>query len=283
LGEIVLNKSRLLSFIDKNNEFTLHFIEGQKLVHDLAMIHNLKGKGFAYFRDSILSAIPLITLLKFNENLGLYIDNEDPYFLLKIEMSESGEFRTLLLPETFSEFPDKLDGKARLTKITVGKPNPYTSIINLDNLNFHEVVNQVFKESYQIKAEVTVSQVADQSVLIMQLPRKNWDKEENTQPQRELAEFKRDITKDIENLFNQGINDEKEVISALEDAGLTYLTGKDLDFKCNCSYERMVSGVESLLRSHSLDEIFKDDKSLEIRCDYCKTYYQVPKDQFLKN
>ena len=279
----MLNKSRLLSFIDENSEFTLHFIEGQKLVHDLAMIHNLKGKGFAYFRDSILSAIPLITLLKFNENLGLYIDNTDPYFLLKIEMSESGEFRTLLLPETFSEFPDKLDGKARLSKITVGKPTPYTSIINLDNLNFHEVVNQVFKDSYQIKAEVIVSQVADQSVLIMQLPRKNWDKEEVSHSQRELHEFKADIMKTVNDLFTKGINDENKVIATLEKAGLTYLTGKDLDFKCNCSFERMVSGVESLLHSHSLDEIFKEDESIEIRCDYCKTYFQVPKSRFLKN
>lgn len=279
----MLNKSRLLSFIDKNNEFTLHFVEGQKLVHDLAMIHNLKGQGFAYFRDSILSAIPLITLLKFNENLGLYIDNTDPYFLLKIEMSESGEFRTLLLPETFSEFPDKLDGKARLTKITVGQPTPYTSIININDLNFHEVVNQIFKDSYQIKAEVSVSQVADQSMLVMQLPRKNWDKEEAPQPQAELSEFKTSIQTSIEALFNKGTNDEQEVIKTIEDLGFNYLTGKDLDFKCNCSFERMVTGVESLLRSHTIDEIFKNDKSIEIRCDYCKTYYQVPKDRFLKN
>lgn len=278
----MLNKSRLLSFIDKNNEFTLHFVEGQKLVHDLAIIHDLKGQGFAYFRDSVLSAIPLITLLKFNENLGLYIDNTDPYFLLKIEMSESGEFRTLLLPESFSRFPDKLEGKARLSKLTVGKPTPYTSIINLNNTNFHEVVNQIFKDSYQIKAEVIVSQVADQSVLLMQLPRKDWDKEEAPTPVKELAEFKMDVISDIENLFNKGTNDEKEVISTIENLGFNLLMGKDLDFKCNCSYERMVAGVESLLRSHSIDEIFKDDDSLEVRCDYCKTYYQIPKSNFLK-
>ena len=66
----MLNKSRLISFIDQKNEFTLHFVEGQKLVEDLALIHELKGNGFAYFRDSVLSFIPLITLLKVGENLG---------------------------------------------------------------------------------------------------------------------------------------------------------------------------------------------------------------------
>lgn len=279
----MLNKSRLLSFIDNENEFTLHFCEGQKLVHDLAMIHNLKGQGFAYFRDCVLTAIPLVTLLKFNENLGLYIDNKDPYFLLKIEMSEAGEFRTLLLPETFDEFPLKLKGDARLSKITVGQTTPYTSIININGLNIHEVVNQILKDSYQIHGEVQVSDEADQSIFTMQLPRKNWDKEENPTEPKSLQDFHKEIGPKVKELFSRGTNDEQEIIEAFEAMGLKYLTGKDLDFKCNCSYERMLTGVESLLRGHTLDEVFQDDESIETRCDYCKTYYQIPKTEFLKS
>ncbi len=279
----MLNKSRLLSFIDQEKEFTLHFCEGQKLVHDLAMIHNLKGKGFAYFRDCVLSAIPLITLLKFNENLGLYIDNKTPYFLLKIEMSEAGEFRTLLLPETFDEFPDKLSGDARLTKLVVGQPTPYTSIININGLNLHQVVNQILQDSYQINGEIYVSEDADQSAFIMQLPRKNWDKEDTPTNPKTLEDFKKEVLKELQVLFKKGINDEEEIIKHFEGLGLTKLIGKDLDFKCNCSFERMVSGVESLLRGHTVEEIFQGDDSIETRCDYCKTYYKIPKSEFLKS
>lgn len=279
----MLNKSRLLSFIDKNNEFTLHFVEGQKLVEDLAMIHNLKGNGFAYFRDSVLSFIPLITLLKYGENLGLYIDNTDPYFLLKIEMSEAGFFRTLLLPETLNEFPTTLKGEARLSKIRQGQTSPYTSIIGINGLNFYEIVNEVLRTSYQIEGTIILSEDADQAAFLMKLPRKNWDKEESTQEEPDIENFKATITPKLDQLFKQGFNEEEQVKTFLTDQGLTFLNGKDLDFKCNCSYERMVSGVQSLLNTSHIDDIYEGKESIETRCDYCKTYYQIPKSQFLKN
>lgn len=278
----MLNESRLLSFIDNNNEFSLHFIEGQKLVEDLALIHNLKGKGFAYFRDSVLSFIPLNTLLKHTENLGLYIDSKDPYFLLKIEMSQMGYFRTLLLPEDLNEFPDELKGNARLSKISQGQKTPYTSIIEINGLNFHQIVNQILKDSYQIKGEVILSQDADQAAFIMQLPRKNWDKEES-HSEPDFDQFYQTFAPKLETLFKKGTNDEAEVIKYITDQGLTFLTGKDLKFKCNCSFDRMIMGIEGLLKAHTLDDLFEGKDSLETRCDYCKTYYEIPKSHFLKS
>lgn len=278
----MLNESRLLSFIDNNSEFTLHFVEGQKLVEDLALIHNLKGKGFAYFRDSVLSFIPLNTLLKNTENLGLYIDSQDPYFLLKIEMSQFGYFRTLLLPENLNEFPHELKGNARLSKISQGQKTPYTSIIEINGLDFHQIVNQILKDSYQIKGEVILSQDADQAAFIMQLPRKNWDKEESS-PEPDFDAFFKEFSPKLQSLFKRGTNNEQEVIEYFTNQGLTYLTGKDLKFKCNCSFERMVLGIEGLLKGHTLEEVFEGKDSIETRCDYCKTYYEIPKSTFLKS
>lgn len=279
----MLNQSQMHSFIDENKEFVVHFVEGQKIIHDLAMIHNLKGSGFAFFRDSVLSAIPLITLLKFKENLGLYVDNKDPYFMLKIEMGESGFFRTLLLPETLDEFPDTLSGEARLSKIYAGQNKPYTSIIECNGLNFHQVVNQILRESYQIKGEVIVSEESDQAVFLMQLPRKNWDKEEDTGPVREYPEFEMEILPIVKNIFKSGYNEAAPIKEQLEKAKLQYLTTKELDFKCSCSYERMVSGVGSLIRSNGIDDIYGKDDKIETKCDYCKTFYEIPKSEFLKN
>ncbi len=279
----MLNNSRLLSFIDKNNEFTINFVEGQKLIQDLAFIHNLKGDGFAYFRDSVLSFIPLITLLKLNENLGLYIDSKSPYFLLKIEMSEHGHFRTLLLPETFEKFPKKLSGDGRLSKISVGQSSPYTSIIDINGLSFLEVVNNILQNSYQIKGKVIISNEADQAAFIMQLPRKNWDKQEQSEAPKELGTFLTEVDPLLKSLFSKGTNDESEVIKYFEKQDYTLLNAKDLIFKCSCSYERMISGVSSVLNTTSIDELFKDDDSIETRCDYCKTYYQIAKNVFLKS
>ena len=172
----MLPESRLYSFIDQKEGFTVNFFEGQKLVHDLAVIHQVIGGGFHYFRDAILSLQPMISFLKPGEGLGIYIDSKAPYFRLKIEMSDQGQMRTLLLPEDFNEFPKTILGKCRIVKLSPGEQQPYTSIIELDNIDFHQVVNKILTESYQVNSEIFLSQTSDQSVMLMKLPEVNVNK-----------------------------------------------------------------------------------------------------------
>ena len=47
-------ESRLYTFMDETREFALTFLEGQRLIHDLALLHAIQGPGFAYFRDVLL-------------------------------------------------------------------------------------------------------------------------------------------------------------------------------------------------------------------------------------
>jgi len=126
----MLHESNLSSFLDEKNKFILHFFEGQKLIHDLAIINNLQGKGFAFFRDAVLMFQPMITFLKAEEGFGFYIDSKDPYFMLKIETNSLGNMRTLLMPDNFNKFPEKIIGISRLTKISGKKSeNQYTTLI----------------------------------------------------------------------------------------------------------------------------------------------------------
>jgi len=274
----MLNTSKLISFIDDKKEYTLHIAEGQKVIHDLAIIHDLRGKGFAFFRDCILSAIPLITLLKPKETLGFYIDSEDPYFMFKVEMSEDGYFRTLLMPETFSDFPLELTGKARLTKIFPGQKAPYNSVIELNHKTLENAVNLIITESYQIKGRIIISDDSDQVAFLMQLPRKNWDKEEDFEPSVDIEDTLKKYSPSLDKLFKMAFNDTKHVIKEVEKLGFHHLKSKDLNFKCSCSYERMVAGVLSLVNSTSIDHVFEGLDSIETKCDYCKTFYKIPKD-----
>ncbi len=277
----MLKESQLLSFIDKDQQYILHFVEAQKIVHDLAIIHDLKGKGFAYFRDSVLSSIPFITLLKRQENLGLYIDSQEPYFFLKIEMSEAGYFRTLLMPEDFNNFPKKISGQGRLSKISVGQAVPYTSIIKLDGIEFSDVVNTILEESYQIKGRIIISQDSDQCFFLMELPKKAWDKEEAQPPVKDFANKLQDLSKPLLDLMKQGLDDEALLNEEIEKLGFDLLKNKEVKFKCSCSYKRMLAGIQGLLQSSSLDELYKEESELETKCDYCKTYYLIPKSEFL--
>jgi molecular chaperone Hsp33 len=271
----MLQESRLYSFIDQKNGFTLHFLEGQKLIQDLAVIHTNTGAGFAYFRDAILSIQLMISYLKPGEGLGIYIDSEEPYFRLKVEMSEQGQMRTLLLPENFNQFPKSIKGKCRVVKTVPSETHPYTSIIDLDYVDFHEVVNNILRESYQLKSEIFLSDESDQSVMIQKLPSINIDKIE-TNYRYTVNEYWEKIRTEIEDLFKQHTDDYQTIQSFLETRGLLFIGSKEVKFKCHCSRDRMVQGIRTLIKSSGIDHVFgTDENEIETKCDYCKTSYLI--------
>ncbi len=268
----MLKESRIFKFLDNTNQFTLAFVEGQKLVQDLALIHSLNQEGFLYIRDAVLSTIPMLSFLKNQEGLGLYIDNDSPYFRLKIEGHSSGAFRTLLLPEDVKSIPEKLNGISRFTKIL--PKNPYTSVIELKNKKFDEVINEVLVKSYQMNATIIISEDSDQSILISKLPDPNQniaqDAEKN---QISLREYKLKMQTHFNSIFTKGLNTQEKIQKEFENLGLIYLGNQTTKFSCPCSKERMVTNLVTLSDADKND-VFKSG-SVEIKCDYCKTKYKI--------
>lgn len=276
----MLPESRLYSFIDQKEGFTLHFLEGQKLIHDLAIIHAVHGEGFQYFRNTILSIQPMISFLKPGEGLGVYLDSEEPYFRLKIEMSEQGQMRTLLLPETFRQFPESITGKCRVVKTFPNEHTPYTSIINLEKISFDQVINKIFRESYQVKSEVFLNDITDQSVMLMKLPDININKIE-TQYKLTIQEYYGKFQNKLNELYQMQTTDYSTIQTHFEKLGFIYLGSKEISFKCTCSRDRMFQGLKSLIGSSGIDHVFEvGEKSIETRCDYCKTSYLFLRDEF---
>jgi molecular chaperone Hsp33 len=276
----MLPESRLFNFIDSKNGFTISFFEGQKVIHDLAIIHNLKNKGFHFFRNSILSSLPLINFLKPQENMGLFIDSDEPYFRLKLEMNSAGNMRTLLLPETFDELPETYSGQVRQSKMFPHSPNPYTSVMKVDNKSTNEVINMILKDSYQINSKVFLSDDSDQSVLFSRLPQKNVNKEEVIE-RKSLHDYWLELEPKISELFKKASTDYEEIQKTFEELGFEFIASKDIAFKCNCSRDRMVTGVAGLTGAHTLDDIFDGKESLEAKCDYCQTNYLITRDEII--
>jgi len=272
----MLQESKLISYMSKDECYAVHLFDGQKIIHDLVLIHELKGEGFLFYRDCVLSSLPLIALLKHGETLGFYIDSPSPYFAFKVEMSEHGHMRTLMLPSDFKEFPQAIHGRGRLTKMLKGNA-PYNSIVELKNSSPKKSVNQIIKESYQLQGEVLLSKNSDQAALLMKLPRKSWDKEVILPEGVSFEEFSINLQENLDQVFNQGAHSEEEMNTEMSKLGFMLLKSKEVSFKCSCSRERMVTGVSSLLGSHTIDEIFLEDQSVETKCDYCNTFYQITK------
>jgi molecular chaperone Hsp33 len=271
---LMLAISRLYSFLDHKNGFNINFLEGQKLIHDLVLLHPMKGQGFSYFRETFLGLLPIIFFLKPGESLGLYIDSEDPYFRLKIETNNAGHTRTLLLPEEFNEFPEKITGQIRITKIFSNNKSPYTSMLELKGVNTDEVINKVLCDSYQTNSEVIVANKSDQSIMVTKLPPVNVNTLiDESVGRKEYIKRNEDFFQEI---FKLGTDDIEKIVKIFEDHGLSYLGSRQISFFCPCSQERMVLNLRGLY-AQDIDHLFEGKDHINLKCDYCRKEYLVQK------
>jgi molecular chaperone Hsp33 len=195
-------------------------------------------------------------------------------------MSEQGQMRTLLLPEEFNAFPEKITGKCRIVKLLPGELQPYTSIINLDDVDFHQVVNRILEQSYQSNSEVFLSEESDQSIMLMKLPEINVNKVK-TNYIMSIEQYWKNIEAKTNKLYESGTTEQKDIQMHFENEGMLYLGSKEIKFKCSCSRERMHDGIRSLVWSSGIDAIFDPgEKTIETRCDYCKTSYLMTREEF---
>lgn len=272
----MLATSRLYSFLDHKNGFNIHFLEGQKLIHDLVLIHPMKSSGFAYFRDTFLGLMPIVFFLKPQESLGLYIDSEDPYFRLKIETNSAGHTRTLLLPEEFNQFPEKITGKVRVTKIFQNNNHPYTSVLDLKEVETKEVINKILTESYQTNSEVFVSDISDQSIMVTKLPPTNVNSSlDESMSRSEYIEKNRSF---FQGVFQTATDDIEKIVKMFEDQGFSYMTSRQIDLFCPCTKDRMVLNLKGLY-AHDLEHLFEGKDTLELKCDYCRKEYHITRSE----
>ncbi len=276
----MLAVSRLYSFMDHKEGFNVHFLEGQKLIHDLALLHPMKGSGFAYFRDTILGLMPMIFFLKPGESLGLYIDSEDPYFRLKIETNSAGHTRCLLLPEEFNLFPMRISGQIRITKVFSNGNTPYTSMLQLKDIETKEVINQIMRESYQTNTEVIVGELSDQSIMITKLP---GSATANVSDDTHLrTDFAKKHKAFFHKVFESATDDIERIVQMFEDRGFAYLGSRQVDFFCPCSQERMALNLRGLY-SIDLDHLFEGKNEISVKCDYCRKEYHISKSEVLNS
>lgn len=274
----MLEQSRLTGFIDQKAGFTLHFFNGQSVIRDLALIHDIKGDGFSFFRDAVLTFLPLISYLKSGEQFGFYIDSNEPWFRFKLEASSVGYMRTLLFPEKFNDFPKNIYGNCRLTKITPNQREPYNSLLALDGLSITEVSNLILTESYQVKSRIHLSKVSDQSFIIQRLPDQQVD-QVAAEERPSLEDYFQEVLSAMTTHIDSGQASYDDVIEHFKKYGMELLTSTEVSFKCGCSRDRMLQGVASLVRSEGIDGIFEDKEEIETKCDYCKTFYLITKEE----
>ena len=273
----MLKQSQLYTFIDYDKKFALYFLEGQKLIHDLILTHNLKKTGFSYFRSSVLSVQLMMGLLKHGEHFCYYIDSESPYFRLKIELNTQGLMRGMIYDDNLNSSPDTITGQVRLVKFNPNRGMPYQSTIALKNVGINEILNKVLSQSYQVKSRIFVSEISDQSFMLHQLP---------LSPNEESSDLDTTFNNyiaPIKTILSKGLTDQLSIINAFKDIKFKFLGSQPVEFNCGCSREQMINNLKKFVESDDT-ELFAPGKDvIEVTCEYCKTAYQITKRDLQKS
>ncbi len=276
-----MSVSRQYHFICNKNGFSISVIEGDSMMKEVNQIHNIGPNALSYYQKTILSSMQMVNFLKPGESLGFYIDSEEPYFRFKIELSNTGTFRTLLLPEEFENFPDKITGKVRLVKIYNAR-EPYHTILELKDHDVGNIVNEVISKSYQTNSRIILSEHGNSSLMVTKLPPSNINKKIEDFDDLSLDQIQNKYHKLIQAALLIPNADVKMMDDLFQAEGLQYLGSKEVKFFCPCSHERMVENLFTL-PEHDRIDIFKEDSSIEIRCDYCNTIYNIQRSELDKN
>ena len=220
----------------------------------------------------------MISLLKPNEGFGIYLDSEEPYFRWKIETNWNGNMRTLLTPEEFNAIPSKVSGVCRLVKIPPNNQKPYTSFIELKKSEFSEVINSILNNSFQNQSIIKISDISDQSVMLMKLPNSKIDREEIDKTLT-LKEYLLLKNNEIQDAFQKLLMTQKILLVISHQKAFPLSIKEKVQFHCPCTKERMLFTLRNLYLNNKEKLFNPNETTIDMKCDYCKKLFSFSKDE----
>ena len=164
-------------------------------------------------------------------------------------------------------------GKGSLTVIRdIGLKEPYVGVSELVSGEIAEDFAYYLAKSEQTRSVVSLGvlieggEVSEAGGLMVQLlPGAGED--EISYLEKRASGFP-----EISFLLKEGFTPAQIIDLFMGDPDLKYLDGQEVEFKCNCSRERMLSGLAALGKN-DLEEITKDGKPVETVCRFCNSKY----------
>lgn len=164
-------------------------------------------------------------------------------------------------------------GKGSLTVVRdIGLKEPYVGVSELVSGEIAEDLAYYLAKSEQTKSIVSLGvlleggQVSEAGGLMVQLL-PGAGENEISYLEKRAAGFP-----EISYLFKEGFSPAQIIDLFVGDPDLKYLDGQEVEFKCNCSREKMLSGLAALGKS-DLEEITKEGKPVETVCRFCNSKY----------
>lgn len=286
-------KDYLIRGIDKLGRIRVFVANTTDMVEESRKIHNTSPTATAALGRSLTAGVLMGAMMKNEEDtLTFKINGNGPGGNILVVAKNNGTIKGEIMNPAV-DLPSREDGKfdvgglvgndGTLTIIMdLGLKEPYVGMSKLVSGEIAEDLAHYYAYSEQQPSVVSLGVLVDKDIsvkaaggyIIQLLPG-------CTEEDIVLIENKLKEIKPVSTLIDEGLSPEDILNTIFEDFEMRVLDKKSVEYKCDCSKEK-IDGVIKSLGKTEIKAMIEEDHGAEIMCHFCNTKYKFNEEQLNK-
>ena len=297
LKDYFQERDYLVMAVPKEEPLRVWTVKATNTARTAQRVHGLSPMAAAVMGRAIVGAILLSSLIKHgsDQRVGLKIEGDGPIGFIYVEVDGKGRVRGFVKNPDVPLFTKEVNGKTKLDiakaigngTLTVikdlGMGKPYTGVVPLIRGEIAEDIAYYLTQSEQIPSAVGIGVKLDENGQIKVAG--GWLVQEMGGTSEKALQVIEESVKrlpPVSDLLEQGKRPEDIALMIIPEELDPHLLGlKEIEYYCPCD-EEMVKGIIAGLPDEEIEEIFKDNRYLEVTCHFCKRVYRYTKDEVEK-
>jgi molecular chaperone Hsp33 len=283
--------------VPKEEPLRVWVVKATNTARTAQRIHNLSPMAAAVMGRAIVGAILLSSLIKHgtNQKLGLKIEGDGPIGYVYVEVDGKGRVRGFVKNPNVPLFTKEVNGKTKLDIAKaigngtlsvikdLGTGKPYVGVVPLVSGEIAEDIAYYLVQSEQIPSAVGIGVKLDEKGEIKVAG--GWMVQEMGGTSEKALQVIEDAVKKlppVSELLEQGKRPEDIALMIIPEELNPHLLGlKEIEYYCPCN-EDVVKSVIAGLPQEEIDSIFKENRYLEVSCQFCGKVYRYTREEVEK-
>lgn len=280
----------LIRAIDKKENIRLFVAVTTNMVEKARKIHNTSPTATAALGRTLTAAVMMGAMMKNpTDKLTLRINGGGPIGTILAVADNKGKVKGYV-GNPYADLPSRKDGKldvggvvgkqGTLTVIVdYGLKEPYVGQTNLVSGEIAEDLATYYVVSEQQPSAVGLGVLVDRDITVRAAGGYILQLMPNV-PDEEIDVIEKAISKmePVSKLVDMGLSPEEIMEKLVGSFEMRILDKTDVEYKCDCSRERIENILISLGKEELQDMIEKDGKG-EVICHFCNTKYNFTKEE----
>ena len=286
-------KDYLIRGMDQEGRIRIYVAKSTNLVESARLTHNTSPTASAALGRTLTAGIIMGSMMKNDSDVfTLKISGDGPAGTIYVVAKNNGIIKGYIdnpMADVASRPDGKLDVGALVGKngtittiMDLGLKEPYIGQSNLVSGEIAEDLANFYAYSEQQPSVVSLGVLVDKDIsvraaggyIIQLLP--GVTDEDITKLENVLAKIE-----PVSTMIDKDMTPEEIMESILGDFNMQVLDKMDIEYKCDCTRDRIEKVLISIGKKE-IQDIIEEDEKAEIVCHFCNTKHRFNKDQITK-